>query len=148
MPQACVVDTTILQKANAPILREPRASRQFVRRLRLLERLAKGELIVLISQRLLTEYEKQVAEPRNDKVKAFLEMLTSGSGRVLFNWKARWSGADREKARRCRFPAEDDHVLRTAVRPDGSTILSEEDRMMAADSCIYRAFSVLIVNPC
>jgi len=143
-PSDCVVDTSVLQKANAPIRHSPRKASDFVKRLRLLESIRDGRTRVLISKSLINEYRRQIREPRNDHVKAFLELLTGSTDRVRFNWKRRWSGADREKARRCRYPAEDDHVLRTAIQPQGSTILTEEHRMLTSDACIYRLFGVHI----
>ena len=143
MPHECVIDTTILQKANALLTREPRERSLFVRRLRLLQRIANAELTVLISKKLLAEYREQLPEPRNDTVEVFFALIDDPS-RAVHNWKKRWSGSDREKARRCRYPMEDDHVLRTALRPNASTIFSEEKRMLAADECIYLNFRVHI----
>jgi hypothetical protein len=101
-----------------------------------------------MSRQLLVEYRNQIREPRNDFVRAFFDLL-SQEERVRWNWKQRWSGADREKARDCRFPEEDDHVLRTAILTDEkSLILSEEARMVAANGCIYKAFRVRINDPC
>ncbi len=146
MPDACVIDTTILQKANAPLLNEPRARALFRKRLQLLNDIDQRRRTVLKSDSLVKEYEDQVGRPRNDFVKAFMELILGPSGdRVHHNWKTRWSGADREKSRKCRFPREDDHVLRTAIRSDSvTTIFTEEDRMLRADECIYRAFRVHI----
>ncbi len=140
MPDEVVIDTMVLQKANATITRPPGRRSRFARRLRLLERIRADEIAVLFSKRLLTEYQRQVKTPRNDFVKLFFEILAN-PGRAIYNW-ARWSGQDRDKARRCRFPPEDYHVLRTAIRPDATTIVTEEDRMLRTDACIYRAFRV------
>ena len=147
MPRECVVDTTVLQKANAPLNRELREHSQFASRLRLLTHLMEGRLTLLVSSKLFQEYRRQIPEPRNDKIKALFELISSRPDRVIFNWKPRWSGADREKARGCRYPKEDDHVLRTAVRPHGAAIITEEQRMLNADSCIYREFRVHIFEP-
>lgn len=147
MPPECVVDTTVLQKANAPLKLEFREHSQFASRLRLLTHVMEGRLTLLVSSKLFQEYQKQIPKPRNDKIKALFELISSRPDRVVFNWKPRWSGADREKARDCRFPKEDDHVLRTALRPHGTTIVSEEKRMLDADSCIHREFRVHIIKP-
>lgn len=138
----CVIDTNILQKANARLLKSPVATRKFYKRIALLERIMNDELHPLMSQKLLAEYETQVREPRNDFVKAFLEIITMPD-RVSYNWHRPWRG-DAEKARKCRFPSHDDHVLRTAIRPHASTIYTEERPMLATDACIYRAFRVHI----
>jgi hypothetical protein len=141
-----VIDTTVLQKANAPLIKPPKERSCFKKRLELLMAIEQGNLIVLISKQLIAEYRRQVREPRNDYVRAFFEILASN--RAVRNWKKPWSG-DKAKARKCRFPREDDHVLRTAIDPDDSTtIFSEENDMVAADSCIHRVFGVHIVNPC
>jgi len=142
MTRECVIDTTVLQKANAAITTPPGKQSRFAKRLALLKRIRAGDVTVLFSKRLLTEYQKQVKSPRNDFVKLFFEILDD-PGRAVYNW-ANWSGQDREKARRCRFPVEDDHVLRTAIRPHSTTIVTEEERMLQTDRCIYRAFRVHI----
>lgn len=144
----CVIDTTVLQKANAPLCQSPSARSQFRTRLSLLEKIRKGTLIVLISPRLLHEYSQQVRSPRNDLIKAFFEILARrGPGGAVPNWHTPWGGSQRSKASKCRFPREDMHVLRTAVRPNRSWIVTEEDRMLRTDACIHREFSVHIVHP-
>jgi len=141
-----VIDTTIVQKANARLTKEPGAAKLFLRRVRLLQRIQRGELRALKSQKLIAEYRRQVREPRNDFVRAFLELIDHPT-RSLLNWKHRWSGADRDAARKCRFPGEDDHVLRTAIQREAvTTIYSEEARMIRADGCIYRAFRVHVLD--
>lgn len=142
MPREIVVDTTVLQKANAPITDPRRMGRRFARRVDLLLDISRGDFIVLFSPRLVHEYRKQVPVPRNDFVTAFLAII-SGRRHSVENW-APWPTREQEKARKCRFPKEDDHVLRTAIRPGPSEIVSEEQRMLATDACTYRAFRVHI----
>ena len=139
----CVIDTIILRRANALLTTEPRARSLFVRRVCLLTRIQRGDLLALYSQALLKEYAQQVLSPRNDYVRQFLALLTDGR-RSLLNWKRHWSGGDREKVRKCRYPGEDVHVLRTAVCREGSTIFTEEHRMLVADGRVHREFSVHI----
>jgi hypothetical protein len=142
-----VIDTVIIQKANARLKNEPGAKRLILRRVRLLQRIQRGEFRALKSRTLIAEYRRQLPEPRNDFVRAFLELIDHPT-RSMLNWKPRWSGADREAARGCRFPAEDDHVLRTAIQKAAvTTIFSEEARMIGADACIYRRFGVHIRDP-
>lgn len=142
MPNEVVIDTTILVAANQMLTAPPRANSRFRRRLDLLAKLRKGVITVLISERLLHEYKKQIPRPRNDFVDTFFKLLLD-SGGAIYNY-AQWRGGDRQKARNCRFPREDDHVLRTAWRDNPSTILTEEQRMLNADACIYREFRVHI----
>jgi hypothetical protein len=143
MPRECVIDTVILQKANATITREPRPAALFRRRLALLTEIANGTRQLLISQRLLTEYEQRIPSPRNDFIRAFFELVQQPD-RVIWNWKRPWSGNDRATMRRCRYPGEDEHVLRTAIRDRQSVIFSEENRMCRADVCVFRNFRVHI----
>ena len=88
------------------------------------------------------EYNEHITSPRNDFIRAFFAMFADPDGAVL-NWP-RFTNADREKARTCRYPREDDHVLRTAIRPNARTIITEEHAMLFADECIYREFRVHI----
>lgn len=141
----CVVDTVVLRKANAPLNVQPRQHREFQRRLGLLIKIAEGKLIVLFSAKLMGEYEKQVPEPRNMYMAAFFALLST-PGRAVQNWSP-WRGRERQNARACRFPCEDDHVLRTALRPNGSTIYTEEHRMLVTDACIHRRFRVHVRKP-
>lgn len=145
MADPVVVDTGVLQKANAPLRMHPRESSKFTKRLELLSRVAHRRLSVLISPLLLAEYRRQVPEPRNDFIRAFFELLSSPGGATP-NW-CRWSGQVRNHARFCRFPHEDYHVLRTAICDTGSTILSEEDRMLITDECIHRRLGVHVIDP-
>ena len=145
MPDLVVVDTGVLQKANAPLGQSVRERSKFARRLVLLARLKRGSLRVMISPSLLAEYRKQVPKPRNDYVRAFFELVADPARRV-WNW-CRSSGQFRSHARKCRFPPEDYHVLRTAVCGTGSTILSEEHRMLVTDACIYRRLRVHVIDP-
>lgn len=142
MAEECAFDTTVLQKANAEITVPPPPSSVFVRRINLLLDVQEGRKTVLISRRLLVEYEQKLPSPRNDFIRAFFELLADPARRIE-NW-VNWPGRHREKARKCRYPSEDDHVLRTAIRPNPSVIVSEEKRMLDANSCIYRAFRVHI----
>ena len=145
MPE-CAIDTTVLQKANAPLTNVPRERSLFRRRLNLLKQIQAGTNTILISRKLLAEYRRQVSVPRNDFIRAFFALLADPV-RPIWNWQYRWSGGTREKARGCRYPEEDDHVLRTAIRPTPSTIFTEEYRMLIADECIYLCFRVHISLP-
>jgi hypothetical protein len=141
-PREAVVDTMVVQKANAPLVHRPRSSAQINARFQLLLAMYERRLVLLVSKMLLKEYETKVPEPRNDYVKAFLELAVS-PGRAIVNWAA-WSGARRENARRCRFPREDVHLLRTAIRPQPSLLFTEEKRILNTQACVHRLFHVRI----
>jgi hypothetical protein len=141
----CVVDTVVLQSANASLAHEPKAGRKRRGRLRLLRTISDGMLVVLYSQRLIAEYRARVREPRNDHIRAFFELLTSE--RAVPNW-ASLTGSEHDVAlKKCRFPQEDLHVLRTAYCGDETTIFTEEARMLRTDRCIHREFSVHVREP-
>ena len=96
MADEIVIDTTVLQKANAVITTQPGRRSRFARRIKLLQDLRREGTKVLFSKRLLTEYRKQVRSPRNDFVRLFFEILDD-SERAIYNW-AKWSGQERDKA--------------------------------------------------
>lgn len=146
MVDECVIDTNVLQRANAPLIHEPREGSQFRRRLAILERISRGHLIVLWSRQLLAEYTRNIREPRNDQVRVFFEILDR-PGRAIMNWYAPWSGNRVDMCRRCRYPEHDDHLLRTAIRPAPSTIFTEENALLGTGRCIYRRFRVRIRCP-
>jgi len=148
MPHEIAIDTVVLRKANVPLNQDRSQAARMVRRLGLLTRIQRKEVAVLISQSLLREYQRQVVSPMNEFVRVFLELLTTPDGtHVIANWKTPWSHDVRAQARACRFPIEDDHVLRTAIRGHRTAIYTEEERMLLVDACIYRAFRVHIWEP-
>lgn len=148
MPHEAAIDTTVLQRANVPLTPDRVAATLLARRLSLLQSIFDNEICVLISRRLAHEYSQQLRVQKNEAVRAFIELVTRADGaHVIFNWLKQWSGRDRERARRCRYPAEDDHVLRTAIRGEPTVIYTEEERMLKVDACIYRQFRVHIKQP-
>jgi hypothetical protein len=143
----CVIDTMVLQKANAPLQNEPGERSQFVHRLALLKAIQRGDLTVLISKRLQIEYNEHIRAPRNTFIQGFLALLTAPNGPVQPNWDRNWT-SNQQRARKCRFPPEDDHVLRTAIlEREESTIYTEEDRMLRTDECIHRQLAVHVSPP-
>ena len=144
MARECVIDTEVLVKANQPITTRARKGSLFAKRIGLLEDIHKGKWTVLYSEKLVAEYGKHVKALKNDFVEVFFAILANPRGAIL-NYAA-WPGRDREKARKCRYPQHDDHVLRTAIRPGSSTIITEEEKMIRADACIYRNFGVHILH--
>lgn len=152
MPEHAAIDTTVLVNANKPLLVIDDDTSQLPGRYRLLRRIEGKEIVVLLSDSLLQEYIKQIKKPRNDFIKAFFELLSRRD--FVQNWSP-WTRDRRSMARDCEFPIEDDHVLRTALRPkkgkgkgyEKSAIYSEEKRMVDTNDCIYRAFRVHIRRP-
>jgi hypothetical protein len=148
VPDEIALDTTVLRLANVRLDGTRAQAARMAARLSLLRRIRDKEMRLLVSRFLIHEYCCQVSVGQNDFVKAFLELLTRPDGTyVIINWKNRWSGGERHRARKCRYPSEDYHVLRTAFRPHPTVIYTEEDRMLRADACIYRAFGVHIREP-
>lgn len=149
MPEIeAVVDTTVIRRANVALSSGRGKATLLSKRLKLLCRIQENKLIVLISPRLLYEYKQQIKSPMNEFVRAFFELLAAPHGKsVITNWKRPWSGSDRAKAARCRFPNEDKHVLRTAVRGHRTTIYTEEGRMLITNACLYREFKVHVFSP-
>lgn len=142
----CVIDTMILQKANAAITQTPKDRSQFRKRIDLLQQVSDGHVRVLLSRKLIQEYREKLPELRNEAIRAFWDLLASPD-RVQWNWPP-WGGAERSHATKCRFPREDWHLLRTAIRTGERTRLySEEDRVLVARACILRSFDVQIVDP-
>ena len=144
MPEETVVDTSVLQKANATINQPPDPRSLFTKRVELLVALHEGRRAALISKQLLAEYERKLPSPRNDYVRLFFELLADPARRV-YNYVT-WPSREREKARRCRYPVHDDPVLRTAIRPQRSTIVTEDGAMLRAETCVYREFRVRIIH--
>jgi predicted nucleic acid-binding protein len=140
-----VVDTNVLQKANAPLGPVIKEGRKIRRRLELLSQIRRREVTILYSRQLVHEYRTQIQHPRNEFVRAFFEVITGGAN-AIFNWRTPWR-SDRVIARECRYPDHDDHVLRTALHDDSTTIYTEDEPMLRAGECIYRRLRVRIQDP-
>lgn len=148
MPEEVAIDTTVLVGANITQTPEPAAVALQAARLALLRRIQDRQADVLISKRLAAEYRKQVTTYKNEFVRLFFDLVTNPDGsHVILNYRTPWGHAELARVRACRFPYEDRHVLRTAVRNDRTTIYSEEARMLAAHPCIRDAFDVDISAP-
>jgi len=146
--QACVIDTVVLHRANQARLQQPGETAQLRKRRLLLQDVGRGQWLLLVSPNVLIEYRGHLVRPLNDLVRSFLEYATTpdSSESVGVNWRA-LSGNERDLAlRRCRFPAHDLRLLRTAYGYR-STIFSEEDRVVRTDACIHRSFQVHLVDP-
>lgn len=140
----CVVDTTVLQKANAAITVAPGAGKEIQDRFRLLQRIQSGELQPMYSKKLEGEWRTKVKEPRNDFVQAFYALVVNGVAE--FNW-AHWRGSDDDRLAKCKFPMEDKHLVRTAVRDGERTyVVSEEERVTRGAKCVQRCFNVSAVD--
>lgn len=148
MPDQVALDTTVLRRANVTLTGDRAEANLMARRIDLLKRIHAKKACLLVSPTLVAEYMAQVMPPRNDFVRTTLELATKPDGQhIVANWKQSWSGGERGRARDCRYPEEDDHVLRTAIHDKTTTIYSEETRMVDADQCIYRKFRVHIRTP-
>jgi len=145
MSQA-VIDTQVLVRANGQVADDEDLKNALRHRLRLLGRILGRELTVLVSAKLLAEYADKVREPRNDWVRAFLELLASPNANVVTNW-ADWPAGRRDAARKCRFPKHDQHLLRTALRDGEATVVTEESALLKTDACIHREFRIHVRKP-
>src|SRR6266516_5994799 len=102
----CVVDTMVLRRANVTIARAGVMRPLLAARLQLMRDIAAGRVRVLISPKLIHEYERHIQPPYRDLVRVFFDLIVMG-GRAVPNWCTRWSGASADRARRCRFRRED-----------------------------------------
>jgi hypothetical protein len=142
MGRRVVVDTCVLQAANAPLEHTPREGRAILDRIALLKRLLDGVLTPAWSKALWDEYQEHVPEPgRNDFIVAFYALLAQTPPTYT-----KLTGAQRSRLRTCRYPPEDVHLLRTAL-PGPATIATEEDRLLRVDAPVHRYFQVHVRTP-
>ena len=148
MPEELAIDTSVLVRANITQTPDRAAATLQAARLSLLRRIQNHQAAVLISQRLAAEYGQRITTYKNEFVRLFFDLVTKPDGtHVIMNWRTPWGHAELARADACRFPAEDRHVLRTAVRDGRTTIYSEEGRVLAAHPCIRKEFDVVISAP-
>ena len=142
MSRRVVVDTCVLQKANAPMQAEPRVGRDIVARIGLLRKFSDGTLTPAWSAALWREYQEHVPEPgRNDFIVAFYALLA----RTSPTW-TKLTGAQRSRLGQCRYPPEDKHLLQTAL-PGPAAIATEEDRLLRVDRPVHQYFQVHVKLP-
>jgi hypothetical protein len=143
MSEYLVVDTCVLVNAERG---HPADDPRRRRREAFLAHLATEDAVILLSAKLLAEYNRQLPQTQSDALRRFFETADM-PGRSLMNWSKRWGGAERSQARGCGFPAHDDHLLRTALRDGPSTLATEEQALLRTDRCIQRHFDIHVHDP-
>jgi hypothetical protein len=149
VPPEFAVDTSVLVNANVKQTSDHTEAVRQAARLLLLQRVQSQQAAVLISRQLVAEYKRKITSFENDYVRLFLELLTNPDGsHIIPNWRTPWTRSDIARMYECRFPYEDDHVLRTAARGHRTTLYSEERRILGANArCVRKHFGVDINEP-
>lgn len=137
-----VLDATVVAFANGDIAAR-RPGNVFDRRLAAIEQVAHGRRRLRYNQKLLGEYQQVIQERRNDVIDLFFSVLADRSFRVRANTLSR---QDHAKAKKCRWPSHDQHLLAAAVGGDRPTIFVTESRHAACAAKILSCFGVHIAD--
>lgn len=128
-----VVDTVVLIDCDGKIVEGAGSAA-----IALLERIRNGKCIVMISQKLMSEYKAKLPRPRTEVVRLFLELLTAGGTNVTVNWAR--LGDVKAVVNHCRFPWHDRHLMQTAWSCDRNVahgcIVSTDAYVLKSARCI------------
>ena len=137
-----VYDTQVVVLANARVTKhmsERQRSRCSVLRLAI-----EGQVVALHSPRLDNEYVKHLqGRQLNDIVQAFIRTVdTYGKS----NYRP-LEHHERSILRDCRFPAHDEHLVKTAKGVADAAIVADEGPALASATCVKNGLGLAILSP-
>lgn len=135
----CVVDATIIYKANGDIAAGRRPGNILDRRLIVIEQIGSGARRLRYNSKLLNEYQQVAREHRNDVVELFFTALAE---RAVLVTRNKLSPHLYARATQCRWPSHDQHLLAAAVDGTNPTIFVTERRHVNCADCVLRRFAV------
>jgi len=141
MPDS-ILDATVVAFANGNIAARAKGN-AFDRRLAAIEQVAYGHRRLRYNQKLLREYQQVIKEYRNDVVDLFFTVLTDRSILVRTNTLSR---QDYARAKKCRWPSHDQHLLAAAMGGDEPTIFVTESRHAVCAAKILARFGIHITD--
>jgi hypothetical protein len=140
MPE-CVFDTSFVRLANDSLFGEKRGN-LLNRRLTPLRQAVAAKSHLRYNRKLLGEYSMQIRERHNDVVEQFFALLDSPQATLVR--KNALSRQDNAKARLCRWPVHDQHVLAAAIGGDDVVIHVTEGALGACSKAVKRVFGFQI----
>jgi hypothetical protein len=138
-----VLDATVVAFGNGDIAAR-RPGNLFDRRLTAIEQVASGLRRLRYNTRLLGEYTQLIQERRNDVIELFFTALDDE--RSVLVKRNTLSRQDYARARKCRWPTHDQHLLAAAVEGNDPTIFVTESRHVQRAAKILTCFAVHIVD--
>jgi hypothetical protein len=139
-----VIDTSVVSMANGQIAGR-RQGNALDRRLLAIEDVAYGRRRMRYNPRLLVEYRRIVRIYRNDVIELFFTALTE---RAVFVPRNTLSRQDNAKARKCKWPGHDQHLLAAAVGGIQPTIFVTEADLHACAASVLAYFAVHVEQLC
>jgi len=136
-----VLDTTVVACANCD-LRARTQGNSLNRRAALIERCVTGSLRVLYNKVLLQEYKNHIREHRNDLIESFFAVLDSATAFLVR--RSTLSRQDYNRARACRWPSHDQHLLAAALGGVRASIYVTEQALSRCAESIRREFRVRV----
>lgn len=138
----CVIDTKVVILANLRLRKHVSPAQKA--RYQLLLQAAKGNILLLQNQVLDHEYVAQLSgRPLSDLTKAFIQVLDR-EGRTN---SVPLRHGERSRLRKCRFPVHDEHLLKAAKNVPGAVIVTEDDTLLKAASCVQSTLGYRILSP-
>jgi hypothetical protein len=139
-----VIDTSVVSMANGQIAGRRRGN-VLDRRLSAIEDVAYGRRRLRYNPKLLVEYQRIVRAYRNDVIELFFIALTE---RAVFVRRNTLSRQDNAKARKCKWPGHDQHLLAAAVGGIQPTIFVTESHLHACAASVLACFAVHVEHLC
>jgi hypothetical protein len=136
----CVLDASFVGMANDEIDNlEPGSILD--RRISIICEIKNGSYTVRYNSRLLGEYNNLVKVHRNDWIAVFFQILADGATFVNRN---NFNAAELAKARKCRWPLHDQHVLVAAINGTKSIVFVTESTLGRSAAKVLQHFRVRI----
>jgi len=137
-----VIDATVVAFANGNIAARKQGN-AFDRRLEAIEQVVNGQRRLRYNSKLLREYQNLIQEHRNDVIDLFFIVLADRAVLVRGNTLSRQHYG---RARTCRWPAHDQHLLAAALGGDEPTIFVTEARLAQCAAQILARFTIRVVD--
>lgn len=141
-----VIDTTVLVYVGRENIGYKKNAESEANATALIASIQDGNGVALISEKLVNEYASQIRAGMNDRVDAFLEIISRDSNRVRWNWHV-ISRAERGRLRSMKYPMEDLHLFATAKAEWRTYIATFEHRLAICTESVRREFNVVIGAP-
>jgi hypothetical protein len=138
----CVLDTTVIAFANGDINgRKP--GNKLDKRLSVIEKVGSGHWRIRYNSKLLAEYGAHVTVRRNDVIELFFAVLES-SRSVFVRRSTLPSHSYEIAAKKCRWPAHDQHLLAASLDGDSPSLFVTDKALVRCAALVFKHFDIRV----